>query len=183
MALILLGLVLWTWPHLMKEYTPGLRGGLSEGTAKAIVALTALLAIVLMVLGYRSADYIHVYAPPAWGQHLNNLLMLFSVALFGGAHSSGRIKQVVRHPVFAGTIVWAVAHLLVRGDAASVLLWGGMIVWAVAGWVVTNRRHPGYVRPTDGTLKGDLILVGITLVVYTVIVLIHSLVGPNPLPM
>ncbi|WP_010137376.1 NnrU family protein [Oceanicola sp. S124] len=183
MALILLGLVLWTWPHLMKEYTPGLRAGLAEGSAKGLVAVSAFLAVALMVLGYRSAETIFVYAPPAWGQHLNNLLMLFAVALFGGAHSKGHLKHYVRHPMFAGTIVWGVAHLLVRGDAASILLWGGMILWAVAGWIVTNRRHPGYVAPIGGTLKGDVILAVITVVVYVVIVLIHSLVGPNPLPM
>ncbi|MBR9763613.1 MAG: hypothetical protein GYB53_08840 [Rhodobacteraceae bacterium] len=183
MALILLGLILWTWPHLMKEYTPGLRAGLSDGTAKGLVAVSAVVAIVLMVLGYRSADTIVVYAPPAWGLHLNNLLMLFAVGLFGGSHSSGHLKQYVRHPMFAGTILWGVSHLLVRGDAASILLWGGMILWAVASWIVTNRRNPGYVRPTSGTVKGDVILVVATVVAYIVIVLIHALIGPNPLPM
>lgn len=182
MALILLGLVLWTWPHVMKEYTPGLRAGLSDGTAKGLVAVTAVVAIVLMVLGYRSADVIFVYAPPAWGQHLNNLLMLFSVALFGAAKGTSHLRAWVRHPMFAGTILWGVSHLLVRGDVASILLFGGMILWAVAGWVMTNRRQAAP-APIVPSAKKDAILIVATLVAYALIVLIHGLVGPNPLPM
>ena len=182
MALILLGLILWTWPHVMKEYTPGLRAGMSEGTAKGVVAVAAVLAIVLMVLGYRSAEFVYVYAPPAWGQHLNNLLMLFSVALFGAAKGTSHLRAWVRHPMFAGAILWGLSHLLVRGDAASILLFGGMILWAVAGWVVSNRRQPAP-APIVPSVKKDVILIVVTLVVYAVIVLIHGLVGPSPLPM
>lgn len=183
MVLILLGLILFTWPHLMKEYTPALRARLGEGQAKPLVAVTSLLAIVLMVLGYRMADTVFVYAPPAWGQHLNNLLMLFAVAMFGAANSKSRLRGLVRHPMFTGTILWGCAHLLVRGDAASILLFGGMIAWAVAGWIVSNRNHPDYTPYSGGTLKSDLILAVITVVVYIVILLIHGWVGPNPLPM
>lgn len=183
MALLVLGLILWTWPHLMKEYTPGFRARLSEGQAKGVVALATLLSIVLMVIGYRTAGYTYVYAPPAWGQHANNAIMLLSVAFFGAANSKSHLRGLVRHPMFTGTILWAVAHLLVRGDLTSIVLWGGMILWALAGWIVSNRNAPGYTRFAGGTVKGDVILAVITVVVYAVIVLIHGWVGPNPLPM
>ncbi len=182
MLLIALGLILWTWPHVMKEYTPGLRARIGDKTAKPLVAVVALAAIVLMVLGYRSAEYIHVYAPPAWGQHLNNLLMLFAVAMFGVGHSKSRLRRHIRHPMFVGTILWGISHLLVRGDAASVLLFGGLIVWAVLGWIVTNARRD-WDRYQNGTLAGDIRLAVITIVLYAVIVALHMWLGPSPLPM
>ncbi|QOL82966.1 NnrU family protein [Pseudooceanicola spongiae] len=183
MALILIGLILWTWPHMMKEYTPGLRAQQSEKLARPLVAVIALVAIVLMVIGYRSADVSPVYAPPVWGQHLNNLLMVFSVLMLGTSHSKSRLRGMLRHPMFLAVILWGVAHLLVRGDVAALLLWGGMIVWAVAGWIVTNARHPDYIPYSGGKLAGDIRLAVITVVVFVVIVLIHGWVGPSPLPM
>ncbi|WP_196222718.1 NnrU family protein [Pseudooceanicola algae] len=180
MALIVLGLVLWTWPHLMSEYTPGLRAGLSEKKARPLVAIIALLAIVLMVIGYRGADYIPVYDPPAGARHATYLLMVLAVAAMGLGHSKSRLKRWIRHPMFTGAILWGTAHLLVRGDLASVLLFGGMILWAVAGWVVTNARHPEYSPPTGGSMAGDLRLAVITLVLFVVIVLIHGWLGPQP---
>ncbi|MGR3453870.1 NnrU family protein [Pseudooceanicola sp.] len=182
MLLIALGLILWTWPHMMKEYTPGLRARIGDKAARPLVAVVALVAIVLMVLGYRSAEGGFVYAPPVWGQHLNNLLMVFAVAMFGVGHSKSRLRRHIRHPMFTGTILWGVSHLLVRGDSASVLLFGGLIVWAVAGWIVTNMRRP-WTRYEGGSLAGDLRLAVITVVLYAVIVLIHAWLGPNPLPM
>ncbi|WP_158585601.1 NnrU family protein [Pseudooceanicola sediminis] len=183
MALILIGLILWTWPHLSKEYTPGLRAGLPENAARPLVAVVALIAVVLMVIGYRTADGAQVYFPPAWGQHLNNLLMVIAVLMLGTAHSKSRLRGRLRHPMFLAVILWGIAHLLVRGDSASLLLWGGMIVWAVAGWLVTNARHPDYIPYAGGTLAGDIRLALITVVVFAVIVLIHGWLGPNPLPM
>lgn len=182
MLLIALGLILWTWPHVMKEFTPGLRARIGDKVARPLVAVVALLAIVLMVIGYRGATGSFVYAPPAWGQHLNNLLMLFAVAMFGASHSKSHLRAWVRHPMFAGTILWGISHLLVRGDSPAILLFGGLIAWAVLAWVVTNARH-AYVPFTGATVKGDIRLAVITVVLYAVIVLIHSWVGPNPLPM
>ncbi|MBT9384807.1 NnrU family protein [Pseudooceanicola sp. CBS1P-1] len=183
MLLIILGLILWTWPHVLKEYTPALAARLPENRRRALGAIGALLGIVFLVIGYRSADTVFVYAPPVWGQHVNNLLMLFSVAAFGTAHSKSRLRGMIRHPMFVAVILWGIAHLLVRGDLASILLWGGMILWAVAGWIVSNRNQGPWQRYEGGRLKSDIILAGITIVVYAVIVVIHGWLGPNPLPM
>lgn len=183
MFLIVLGLLLWTWPHLMKEYTPGLRGRLSEQQAKPMVAVSAVLAIVLMVLGYRSADFVPLYTPVFEARHATYLLLVLAVVSFGMAKSKSHLRGWVRHPMFLGTIFWGLGHLLVRGDLASVVLFGGMILWAVAGWIVTNRRNPGHQRWTGGSVAGDLRLLAISVVVFVVIVVIHGWLGPKPFPM
>ncbi|WP_163849021.1 NnrU family protein [Pseudooceanicola aestuarii] len=183
MFLIALGLVLWTWPHLMNSLTPGLRTRLGDGRAKPLIALSALLGIVLMVIGYRGADAGFVYAPPVWGQHLNNLLMVIAVVFLGAAHSKSRLRALIRHPMLTGVAIWAVAHLLVRGDAASVLLWGGMLAWTLISRTATNRRAHDYVPFAGGSLTGDIRLAVISAVVFAVIVAIHAWLGPMPLPM
>lgn len=184
MFLILLGLLLWTWPHNMKSLTPGLRAQLGDKTAPMVTAIASVLAIVLMVLGYRGADdAAFVYAPPAWGQHANNLLALIAVFLLALGHSKSRLRGKLRHPMLSAVILWAIAHLLVRGDAASLLLWGGLIAWALLSMMLINRRVPHASPYTGGSLAGDIRLVVISLVVFAVVVLLHGWLGPNPLPM
>jgi hypothetical protein len=50
----------------------------------------------------------------------------------GGVPGPGRrIKAAVKHPMLLAVKIWALAHLLVNGDLASVLLFGGFLAWAV----------------------------------------------------
>jgi len=41
--------------------------------------------------------------------------------------------RVTRHPFLWGVAIWAVGHLLVNGDRASIVLFGGMLILAVSG--------------------------------------------------
>ncbi|MFT6451069.1 MAG: putative membrane protein [Halocynthiibacter sp.] len=182
MALLILGLILWTFPHLMKEMTPGLRAKLPEGAAKGIVAISAFVAVALMVIGYRGAEFTAVYTPPSWGQHANNLLMLIAVVLIALGHSKSRLRSKLRHPMLTGSIVWGVAHLLVRGDLASIILFGGIIIWSFLAMALTNVRVHDYVPYAGGSAKGDLRLVLISIAVFAVIAGLHTYLGYSPFP-
>jgi uncharacterized membrane protein len=178
MALLIFGLAIWSAAHLFGVVAPaaraGLTGKLGEHRAKGMMAGVILSGVVLMVLGYRITDYVALYTPPAWAVHLNNLLMLISVLMFGAAKRANMISHRLRHPMLTGMIVWAVAHLLVNGDLASMILFGGLAVWAVASMALANRRDGAWERPGSGDMKTNVKLVVISAVVYVVIVLIHS---------
>jgi len=135
----------------------------------------------LMIWGYRSAEFIDVWTPPSWTVHLNNLLMLVAVFFLALSHSKGRLRARFRHPMLAAVKIWAVAHLLVNGDLASILLFGGMLAWAVVSVILINRAEP-WVPPQPGEPKKDVVAVVITLVVYGVIVGIHMALGVSPFP-
>ncbi len=182
MTLIILGLILWTYPHLMKEITPGLRAKLPEGPGKGIVAISAFVAVALMVIGYKGAQFSEVYSPPSWGQHANNLLMILAVVLIAAAHSKSRLRRYIRHPMLTGSLVWGLAHLLVRGDLASVVLFGGIILWSLFAMAITNKRAHAYVPFAGGSAKGDLRLALISIAVFAVIALIHTFLGYSPFP-
>lgn len=181
MTLLILGLVLWTVAHVFKAVAPARRAALTaslgEGPSKGLFAALIALSLVLMILGYRAAPIDPVWTPPAWGQHLNNLLMLFSVALFGAGSSKGKARSLLRHPQLTAVVVWAAAHLLVNGDAASLVLFGGIAIWALANMALINARDGAWVRPEPGPLKGDLRLAIIALVLYGIIAAIHTWLG------
>ena len=111
--------------------------------------------------------------------HLNNLLMLISVFLIGVSHSKGLVKAWMRHPMLTAVIIWAVAHLLVNGDLASLILFGGIGLWAVVSILMINARE-SWTPPPAGHLRSDLIGVAIAVVIYAVIAAIHIWLGRNP---
>ncbi|MEM9975570.1 MAG: NnrU family protein [Pseudomonadota bacterium] len=181
MTLLSLGIVLWYAGHFFKRALPGVRQGLGD-PGKGIAALAILAGLVLMVIGYRGAESGFLYVPPVWGQHLNNLLMLFAVILFGMGSSKGRMRAWLRHPMLTGALTWAAAHLLVRGDTASVLLFASIGVWAVLEMVVINAKEGPWERPEPGTPAGDVRLIVIGLVLYAIIAAAHTWLGYYPFP-
>lgn len=185
MTLLILGLALWVLAHLFKRLAPEARAAMAErmgDASKGVIALALVISIVLMVIGYRAAGFVHVYVPPSWGIHLNNLLMLVAVLLLGLGHSKSRIRGIMRHPMLTSVIVWSVAHLLVNGDLASLILFGVLALWALVEMRVINRAEPDYVAAEPGTVAGDIRLAIITLVVFAVISGIHAWLGYWPFP-
>ncbi len=179
MNLLITGLVLWWLAHLFKRLFPAARVRLGAG-GKGLVALVLLLSVVLMVLGYRTAPFEPVYQPLPGMGHANNLLMLFALFLFGAGHVKGRIAGMVRHPMLWGMVLWAVAHLLVNGDLASLVLFGGLGLWALVTMIVINRAEGFWRRPAPGPWKKDLAAFAIALILYGGIAAIHVWLGYNP---
>ena len=187
MILLLLGVALWWITHLFPMVARPTRNSfaekMGEGPYKGVYSLVTLGAVALMVIGYRASDFVFVYDPPGWGVHLNNLLMFVAVALTGAKNSKSRIKGLIRHPMLTGVTVWAAAHLLVNGDLSSVLLFGGVGVWSVVAMFASNARDGLWVRPTGGTIAGDIRLAIISVVVFAVIAAIHGYaLGVWPFP-
>jgi uncharacterized membrane protein len=50
------------------------------------------------------------------------------------------ILRVTRHPLMWGIALWAVAHILARGDAAATLFFGTFLVLALSGTAMSDRR-------------------------------------------
>ncbi|MEJ6708109.1 MAG: NnrU family protein [Amylibacter sp.] len=184
MTLLSIGLAVWIVVHYLKRVLPSARAGLDtalgKGCAKGVIALILVLSIVMMVVGYRGAESLHVYTPIAGIWHLNNLLMFVAIMLFGMGSSKGKMRSWFRHPMLMGVIVWAGAHLLVNGDLASVVLFGGMAVWAVIQMALINRAVPDWTPLKAGPIKRDIRLVIIVVVLFIIIASIHIWLGRNP---
>ncbi|WP_114284379.1 NnrU family protein [Candidatus Halocynthiibacter alkanivorans] len=181
MILLVLGVLLWSAVHSFKRFAPEARARLGD-KGKALVALGVVAGLVLIVTGFRSADFVEVYQPQSWARHLNNLLMLVAVALMGLGKSKSRLRAAIRHPMLSGVIVWGVAHLLVNGDLASLVLFGSMIVWAFVEMRLINASELRGARYKDGSKAGDIRLAAITVAVFAVITSIHTWLGYWPFP-
>ncbi len=178
MTLLILGVILWTLAHYFKRLMPERRAAMGD-KGKGVVAIAILVSLLLMIFGYRGAEFIPVWSPPSFFTHINNLLMLFAFFLFGMSATTGRLRGKMRHPMLASVKVWALAHLMVNGDLASIILFGGMMAWAVGSLILINRAGP-WDRPEPGDAKKDKLLIIITLVTFTITALIHLWLGVSP---
>lgn len=183
MAILILGLALWVGAHMFKRVAPAAREAMDARMGKgAKIAFAVVLAVsvVLMVIGYRGGPYIAVYTPPAWGVHLNNLLMYVAIALFGLGSSKSTLRGTLRHPQLMGFALWAGLHLLVNGDLYSVVMFGTLLAWALAEIAVLNATTPAPAPYEGGSGKGTVRLAVIALVLYVVITAIHAWLGVWP---
>ena len=178
MTLLILGVLLWALAHYYKRLMPAHRAALGD-KGKGLVAVVLVISLVMMIFGYRSADFIPIWSPPAFFTHINNLLMLSAFFVFGMSATTGPLRGKMRHPMLTAVKIWACAHLLVNGDLASIILFGGMLVWAIVSVILINRAET-WERPAPGEAKKDVVLVVITLVSFLVVATIHMLLGVSP---
>jgi uncharacterized membrane protein len=184
LVVLTLGVALWFVAHLFKRLAPRLRAAMAESmgdAGKGVFAALILASIVFMVIGYQRAETVWLWPPQVWMLHLNNLLVLIAFYVFGIGMARGALSQKLRHPMLIGTLIWALAHLMVRGHLAGLILFGGLALWAVAAMVLINTQDREWTpKPPKGGIMRDLIAVPIVLVVYYLVSLAHHWLGVNP---
>ena len=179
MIILLLGLFIWVGAHLFKRLAPEARARMGEA-GKGIIGVVLLGSIVLMVIGYGAAS-----GPVWWGRNaalvgINNLLMLFAFYLFAASGAKSRITTRIRHPQLTAVKVFAVAHLLVNGDLPSLVLFGGLLAWAVVEVIVINRAEPDWTPAQDIPVRKEISAIVAAIVVMAVVMLIHNWLGYRP---
>lgn len=179
-VILIVGLALWVGSHLMRRLLPDLRAKLGAQKGRGVIALVNLVAIVLMVVGFRMADIVDLWFPPVWLTHVNNLLVLIAIWMMSPAPVKGRVLNGMRHPQLGGFKLWAFGHLLVNGDLASVILFGGLLGWAVLAVILINKAEPTWERRAPGSYAYDAVLFAISAVILVVVGLIHGWLGPYP---
>ncbi len=153
-------------------------------------AVVALAAFVWMLAAYGAAPYLAVWSPPPVSRWVPLALMPLACILVvsglttrsltavggvqavvaGGPGSAAPgIVSITRHPALWGFALWAVSHLAVRGDAANMVLMGGILALSLGGMVHIDQRREaalgsdwGPTKMTTGLIPFAAILSGRT---------------------
>ena len=171
------GVLLWSLAHLLKRVAPGWRSRLGSA-GRPLIAVSIVLSVVLMVLGHQQAE-----GPLWWGRQsalvgINNLLVLIGFYIIAGSIIGARISRFVRHPQLTAIKLWAVAHLLVNGDLASLLLFGGLLVWAVLAVILINRQEePPVLEQGPIAWAREVGALTTAIVIYWLVGLAHAWLG------
>lgn len=134
---------------------PAIIRAIGEKPYLGAYSLTAFAA-----LGWMIWAYVGTAPQPLWGgwRLLPALVMPFAFILiacgyfsrnptFVGADRLLRnpdpargIIRVTRHPIMWGIMLWAAAHVLARGEAKSLVFFGGFLLLAVLGTLAMDQR-------------------------------------------
>eukprot|EP01035_Chromulina_nebulosa_P003945 gene3946-5389_t len=173
LSVMILGLVLFLGIHVVstrRALRTQLIARFGEPAYKLGYALAAVAGLALIVWGfahYRATGWIDVWTPPKAMKHIAVGLMLPAVIMVAAAYLRGRIYSTLKHPMLAGTKLWALAHLLANGDLGSIILFGSFLGWAVFDRISLKRRGDagGPPIPVGGPLN-DVLAVAVGIVAY-----------------
>jgi uncharacterized membrane protein len=114
-AFVTLGWMIWAYVGAPREF-------LWSG-ARQIPYIVMPLAFVLITCGY-------------W----RNPTMVGADKLLKSDDPARGIIRITRHPIMWGVMLWAVAHMLARGDLRSLVFFGGLLAVAAVGTLAMDRR-------------------------------------------
>lgn len=177
MGMMIIGLFGWALTHLSIALAPSIKVNLTAkfGTSvyKLIFAIFIVASLVLMVFGWRQTAPTQIYVLPEELRYLSIVLMFIASIFFVAPKLPTRIKTVIRHPQLTSIILWAIAHLLANGDSRSLVLFGGMGIWALLEIFYINKRDGERETPDAPPLIGELKPVVIGLVLFIIFFAAH----------
>ena len=184
MNLLISGICLWAAVHFMPALFPSvklsLKAKLGEGGYMGLFALAVLAGLGMIIMGWRSAQPSLVYLPPEMLRMLALPLMVVAFLLFVSAKRNTRLKLILPHPQLTSLVVWSVAHLLANGDSRSIVLFGGLGLWAILEIILISRRDGPAAKPELPSWGSEVLGLVIALVVTGVVFAIHPWIAGVP---
>jgi uncharacterized membrane protein len=136
-----------------------------------VFGLASLVGIAIIVAGWRMSDFVPVYDPPSWGRQANYGLTLLAFICLGIFLFRGSLRQRLRFPMAFAVILWATGHLLANGDLRSIILFGGLLAYALAHLAIGLANG---VRPSPEVRGGhDLVSILAGAALYGVMTQLH----------
>ena len=165
MTRLVLGVLLWSLVHMLPGLTKDLKKNLvdriGEYPYKGLFLLFMVLSIYLIISGWTSMTPVEpdvlaeLYTAPEWGGYAAALVVLIGFILFLAPYPPNNFKRMLRHPQLIGMVCWGAGHLLAVGTARSIVLFGGLSVWAIIEMFLINRRDGEWVRPEQVSFMKD----------------------------
>jgi uncharacterized membrane protein len=170
---LILGLSLFVAIHMVPLTNTRARlvGKLGAGGYKGVFSVVALVGLILIILGFRSAETQLWWAPIDNGRAIAMWLMPLALILNMASGIPCNIAQLVRHPMLAAVILWGVIHLLVNGDSASTLIFASFVIYSIANIIWTRKSSP---IEGEFSLTQDFKVVVLGLAVYGLLVYFHE---------
>lgn len=120
----------------------------------SLYSVMSLILLVWVVAASRRADAVSLWDPAPWQWHLAFVVMAvatfflvaglmtpnpLSISLRSGS-TPGAIATITRHPVLWAFLLWSLAHIPPNGDLVTVILFGGMALFSVVGFLLLDAK-------------------------------------------
>ena len=132
---------------------------LGENAYRGLFSLLSLLGLIWLAHAYRETGHFELWGQLAWFKPVAAGLMLVAIFLavhgmatpnpmaVGGESLLDRdtpalgIQRITRHPFLCGVALWALTHLIVNGDLASLILFGTLLALVLVGMRSIDARR------------------------------------------
>jgi uncharacterized membrane protein len=132
---------------------------IGERGFQGVFSLLSLGGLIWLCAAYAGAPYVPLWGPLLGLEPLALVLVLVAFLLIGvglttpsptvvGGESAldadepaRGILRITRHPFLCGVALWAAVHLLVNGDLAGTVLFGGILILALIGPASIDRKR------------------------------------------
>ncbi len=159
---LLLAMVGFVGGHFLLSWPPvrsRLVAALGEKPFLAAYSLVSALFLIWAIMAYGDAPFVGIWELGVAGRALATALMPIALILaavglttpnptivggerFDDANQAARgIVTITRHPFLWGATLWAIAHLAANGDAASAMLFGGILILSLGGMVAIDHKR------------------------------------------
>lgn len=132
---------------------------LGEKNFRAGFSVLSLLGIGWLAHAYRAAPYVDTWGQLGWFKPFAAVLVLLAFVLVvlgvttrnptvvGGEKAlydedpARGVLRITRHPFLWGVALWALAHVIVNGDVASLVLFGSLLLLALGGTISIDDKR------------------------------------------
>lgn len=136
-----------------------LAGLLGERGFAAFYSVLSIAAFAWMLVSYGNAPHVELWPSLPLLRTVPMVIMPLAILLIVGGytqpnptavmqtvspadrHPAPGILTFTRHPVMWGIALWAVSHIPPNGDAASLILFGGLAILALGGTVAIDAKR------------------------------------------
>lgn len=177
MLVLTLGVLIFACVHFVPSLAPSLKASaqqrLGEGGYKGLFSLLLLGSFALIIIGWRAAEPSGVYQPP-FGLHKFALgLLALAFLLLAVSQRDSRLRLYIRHPQLTGVALWGLSHLLLNGDSRSIVLFGGMLLWALVEIIAISKREGVWIKAESPSWGAEAVTAIIAAVIVAVVVYVH----------
>ena len=178
MNLLILGIIIFFSIHLVPIFPLKniLINRLGENKYKGLFSLIALVGLLIIIYGFRSADLYHIWDPLPYSKEIALALMPISIILLAAANIKTNIKRFIKHPMLIGILIWSFVHLLANGDLRSIILFASFGVYALIDIIFSKKVLTTNIA-ANYTLSKDIMVIIIGLVVYFIVVYFHQFIA------
>ncbi len=176
MTVLIAGLIIFIAVHLLPSMPmtrQRLQKQVGAGPYRGLFSLIAVAGFALIVWGYGLSrlDPMTVYTLPLWLRNITYLLMLLVIILLMETGLPGRIAAAVKHPMLLAVKIWAVAHLLVNGTVADLLLFGSFLAFGVFDRISLKKRDAAVAIAGPNATRNDIISIVGGVAVYAIFII------------
>lgn len=174
MTLLVIGVIVFFGLHMLPSLAvrETIVSKLGANSYKIGFSLISLTGLILIILGFRAAEFVPLWDPLPSGRMAAFALMPIALILVCSADAPNNIKRFVRHPMLIGITLWAAVHLLANGDLASTIIFASFLAFSIIDIYLVESS--GRYTPIDAvSFKWDIGVVVIGLVLYGLLFKFH----------